>query len=802
MKKYKDSSLPVEERVRDLMERMSFEQKIDQITCLVTITPDVPNFKDYIPNGIGHVGAFTTAENVEKIVEYANTLQHYLTEETELGIPALIHCEASAGAQFTEADVFPSAVAQASTFDSDIVAKMAEVIREQMHEVGFRQALSPVVDIARDPRWGRTTETYGEDPTLTAEMSVAFVKGLQTDDLKNGLLCTEKHYIGHGITEGGLNMGRNLVTERELREVHGKPFQAAITEAGLGSVMSSYCSMNGEPVSGSRKLLTDLLRGEMGFQGIVVSDYVAVDRLVDPFQVAADYTEAGIRSLKAGLDVEYPRPKGFSYRMKEAVEDGRLSMADIDQAVERVLTQKIKLGLFEDPYPHLDRLKALLHQKSTDELNEKMALESFILLKNERKTLPLSKKTKKIAVIGPHADVLRSYFGTFSYPAALDMTMAREEDGQGFDEPGLIVYDIEQKYPGQLRDCSPRLERRLQAEFAKCRTLYQALKEYLPDAEITYAKGINAVGSDLSGMEEALNTAAEADVVLFTIGGKNGWGITSTVGEGVDSTNIDLPGLQEEFARAIYALHKKTVVLHFDGRPLSNAFIASHFDAILEVWQPGMMGGQALCKVLFGDYNPAGRLPVTAARCVGQIPVYYALPRGSGYVAAGHTGMIRNKNGYINDSAFPLYYFGHGLSYTTFAYSDLEIAEKELSPEEELEVTVKVTNTGEYDGEEVVQLYVSDDVASMVRPTMELAGFARVFIPKGESRTVRFKMKVTQFAFLNEAMEWTVEKGTMTVKVGASSADIRLEDQFTITQTRVIDGKTRGFYAKTEVLEK
>lgn len=267
MKKYKDSSLPVEERVRDLMERMSFEQKIDQITCLVTITPDVPNFKDYIPNGIGHVGAFTTAENVEKIVEYANTLQHYLTEETELGIPALIHCEASAGAQFTEADVFPSAIAQASTFHSDIVAKMAEVIREQMHEVGFRQALSPVVDIARDPRWGRTTETYGEDPTLTAEMSVAFVKGLQTDDLKNGLLCTEKHYIGHGITEGGLNMGRNLVTERELREVHGKPFQAAITEAGLGSVMSSYCSMNGEPVSGSRKLLTDPAARRDGISG-------------------------------------------------------------------------------------------------------------------------------------------------------------------------------------------------------------------------------------------------------------------------------------------------------------------------------------------------------------------------------------------------------------------------------------------------------------------------------------------------------------------------------------------------------
>ncbi len=798
MEKYRDSSLPCEERVSDLMARMSFEQKIDQITCLVTITPDIPDFKEYIPNGIGNVGAFTTADSVEKIVEYANTLQHYLTEETELGIPALIHCEASAGAQFTEADVFPSAIAQASTFDPGLVSGMADVIREQMYQVGFRQALSPVVDIARDPRWGRTTETYGEDPTLTAAMTVAFVKGLQTDDLKKGLLCTEKHYVGHGITEGGLNMGRNLVTERELREVHAKPFQAAITEAGLGSVMSSYCSMNGEPVSGSRKLLTDLLRGEMGFQGIVVSDYVAVDRLVDPFHVAEDFTEAGIRSLKAGLDVEYPRPKGFSYRMREAVEDGRLSMEDIDQAVRRVLTLKFQMGLFEDPYPHLDKLKSSLHLESTNRLNEQAALESFTLLKNDRQVLPLSKETKKIAVIGPHGDALRSYFGTFSYPASLDMTMAREEDGQVFEEPGLIIYDIEQKYVGQVRDVSPRLERRLQKEFTQCRTLYQALKEYLPDAEVSYAKGINAAGTDMGGIQEALNVAAEADVVILTIGGKNGWGITSTVGEGVDSTNIDLPGKQEEFARAIYDLHKKTVVLHFDGRPLSNAFVASHFDAILEVWQPGLMGGQALCKVLFGEYNPAGRLPVTAARSAGQLPVYYALPRGSGYVAAGHTGMIRNKNGYINDTAFPLYYFGHGLSYTTFEYSGLEVEKRMLGPGEELCVTLTVANTGGYDGDEVVQLYISDDVASMVRPTMELAGFCRVFLKKGESRRVRFTMKVTQFAFLDEDMNWRVEKGSMTVMAGASAGDIRLKDHFQITETEIIDGKNRGFYAEAK----
>ena len=464
--------------------------------------------------------------------------------------------------------------------------------------------------------------------------------------------------------------------------------------------------------------------------------------------------------------------------------------------MRRVLTQKFRLGLFEDPYPHPDRLKASLHLESTNRLNEKAALESFILLKNEHRTLPLSKETKKIAVIGPHSDTLRSYFGTFSYPASLDMTMAREEDGQVSEEPGLIIYDIEQKYAGQVREPSPRLERRLQKEFTQCRTLYRALKEYLPEAEVVCEKGINAAGTDLGGMEAALNAAAQADVVILTIGGKNGWGITSTVGEGVDSTDIDLPGKQEEFARAVYALHKKTVVLHFDGRPLSNAFVASHFDAILEVWQPGLMGGQALCKVLFGEYNPAGRLPVTAARSVGQLPVYYGLPRGSGYVAAGHTGMIRNKNGYINDTAFPLYYFGHGLSYTSFAYSDLEVETPEVAPEGEIRVSLTVTNTGERDGEEVVQLYVSDDVASMVRPTMELAGFCRISVKKGENRRVRFAMKATQFAFLNEKMEWIVEKGSMTVKAGASAGDIRLQGSFAITETKVIDGKTRGFYAE------
>lgn len=799
MQRYKNSDLPIEERLDDLMQRMTFQQKIDQITCLVTIGSDIPDFHAYIPNGIGNVGAFTVADHVEKIVEYVMTLQKYLVEETPLGIPALIHCEASAGAQFTEANVFPSAIAQASTFDPSLVAQMTEIIRQQMLYVGFRQALSPVMDITRDPRWGRITETYGEDPTLTSAFATAFVKGLQTDDLTKGIAATAKHFAGHGVTEGGLNMARNLVSERELQEVHCKPFQSAITEADLKSVMNSYCSINGEPVVGSRKMLTTLLRDQMGFAGFVVSDYISLDRMVDPFQVAETFEEAGIRAIQAGLDVELPRPKGFTGALEKAVADGRLDMATIDQAVRRVLRVKFELGLFENPYPDLASLKKTLHQPATDRLNETLAEESFILLKNNHNLLPLSKKVRKIAVVGPHADNIRSLFGTFSYPAALDMTMSREEDGQQFEEPGLIIYDIEQKSVGAVREVSPRVNRRIQKEFPRSRTLADALREYLPDAEITCARGINCAGSDVSAMEEAINLAAEADVVLLTLGGKNGWGVTSTVGEGVDSTDIDLPGQQELFARRIYALHKKTVVLHYDGRPLSNQFVASHFDAILEVWQPGEMGSQALCRVLFGEVSPSGHLPLTAARNVGQLPVYYGLPRGSGYVAAGHTGMIRNKNGYINDTAFPLYYFGHGLSYTSFRYGQLTLSRTELTPAEELEASIEIENTGSWDGAEVVQFYFSDPVASMVRPTLELAGFQRVFLKQGEKKRVTFRMKISQCAFLDEEMHWVVERGRMELLCGGSCVDIRSRADFRITETKQIDGRHRGFYADCAV---
>jgi beta-glucosidase len=794
MDTYRNPAAPIEDRIEDLLSKMSLEQKIDQLTCLVTITRDIPDFKTLIPRGIGNVGAFSTAENAGLIADYAISLQKFLTEETPLGIPALIHCEASAGAQFTEANVFPSAIAQASTFDTDLIREMAEVIREQLYAVGFRQALSPVFDISRDPRWGRLTETYGEDPALAGAMGCAFTAGLQGKNLRTGVLATGKHFVGHGMTEGGLNMARNIITERELREVHCKPFQAAISHCGLASVMNSYCSIDGEPVVASKKILTDLLREEMGFTGFVVSDYISVDRLVEPFRVAATFEEGGVKALQAGLDVEYPRPKGFTYTLKTAVDSGSLDAAFIDRAAARVLRAKFALGLFENPIPDKKRLFSLLHLETTDRLNEKIAQKSFILLKNNNAFLPLSKDIKKIALIGPHGDSIRSFFGTFSYPAVLDMTMSREEDGQKFEEPGLIVYDVEQQYPGQMREISPRIEKILRKQFPRTKSLRRAMEEYLPNTKILYAKGINASGNDIGGEEEALACAAEGDVVILTLGGKNGWGITSTVGEGIDATYIGLPGHQEEFARKIRLLNKKTVILHFDGRPLSSAYAASAFDAIMEVWQCGEFGGEAICKTLFGEYNPGGKLPVTVARNAGQIPVYYSLPRGSGYVSVGSTGMIRNRNGYINETAFPLFPFGHGLSYTAFEYSSLSISKDIVGGGETFTVTVAVSNTGSRSGDEVVQLYFSDRIASMVRPVMELAGFKRVTLEPGETATVSFALHPSIFAFLDEDMRWITEAGDFDLMVGKSSGDICLTGTVKVRETITVDPKKRMFF--------
>ncbi|MCL2221125.1 MAG: glycoside hydrolase family 3 C-terminal domain-containing protein [Oscillospiraceae bacterium] len=804
--KYQDTSVPISERVDDLLGRMSIEEKITQLGCLFFQGDMQLDWEKISKNTPGHIGLMVSRENPEKLADELDALQKCIIENSRLKIPALIHIEAIAGGLYRGAASFPTSIAQASTWNPELVEKMADIIRLQLKAVGFRHALSPVFDIARDPRWGRLTETYGEDETLASAFATAYVRGLQGKIDTQAVAATGKHFVGHGITEGGLNMGQNLITERELREVHCKPFQSAITEADLMGVMNSYCSINREAIIGSKHILTDILRDEMKFNGILVSDYMSIDRLLNPFQVADNHLDAGIIALQAGLDVEYPDPVSYNNDLIAATKDGRLDPALIERSAKRVIELKFRLGLFDSPYSDRKLMKVAYSDATVEKTARQTSTEAITLLKNNGNLLPLCKKVKSVAVIGPHADRVRTLFGHFTYGALFDISEDAKNNARAKNLPKALMPDgvevadgnFYQEFAGDIRETPIYVEDMVRKAFPKAKTFYRALCDYLPEATIKTARGISYTGNNLSGYDEAIACAAEADVVILTLGGQNGWSIVSTNGEGIDNSNIGLPGLQEQFAKDIRKLGKKTVVVHFDGKPLSSEYVATHFDAIIEAWQLGEFGFQSLVRVLFGDANPGGRLPLTVARGADRLPAYYGLPRGSGYVSAGRFGIVANYFGYVNASVHPLYYFGHGLSYTTFEYLNLKLQSKVIDAEGELKFSVDIKNTGDMDGDEVVQVYGSDVLSSMVRPDQMLLGFKRLTLKVGETKTIRFTIKMDQLAFLDNNMNWKVEGGTIELMVGASCVDIRLRDSFEIDGDVFVDAAKRTFYATAE----
>lgn len=667
-----------------------------------------------------------------------------------------------------------------------------------MVAAGFRRALSPVMDVARDPRWGRIGESYGEDPTLCAQMSVAFVKGLQGENYADGAAATGKHFLGYSNCVGGLNIASNPIAPRELREVYAKPFQAAITNADMLSIMNSYGTIDGDMVIGSKEILSDLLRDEMHFKGAVVSDYKSIDKLND-HNLCATPEEAGIESLIAGLDVECPIPYGFKADLLEAVKEGKLSQEVIDTAVLRVLYVKFELGLFENPYPHIDNLEAEFADPTNREKSLEMAHKSIVMLKNDG-TLPLPKRGKKIALVGPHANHLRLMFGGYTYPASTEMRLARsmsEMEGMGSydnaDMNRMRAKDdgFRQSEPFQgsmvLREHSLATDKLQELYGDITPTLLVSLQNACEN-DIVYVKGCDIAGDDRSEFEQAIAAASEADIVIVAVGGKYGWGKHCTIGEGIDSYNIGLPGIQAEFAKSICETGKPCVIVHMDARPLSDVYLAEHAAVILECWFPGMTGGEPIADVLFGDYNPAGRLPVTIARSAGQIPIFAGHKLGDSY----HSTMVISR--YCDGTKFPLFHFGHGLSYTSFAYSDLMVEQEGNS----VQISCCVTNVGEVAGDEVAQLYVSDKLATMVRPAFELAGVKRVHLAPNETKQITFTCDLSQFAFLNKEMKWVVEAGEMGVHIGGSSEMQPLNGEFTIPATFEVIGRERAFYATAE----
>ncbi|MCP4005394.1 MAG: beta-glucosidase [bacterium] len=760
---YRRADLPIEERVEDLLARMTLSEKLAQIGCVwSTNLVDDQGFseeqaREHLAHGIGHVTRLSgnTGLQPEQAAELMNRIQKFLVEESRLGIPAVVHEESCAGFLSRDATQFPQAIGLASTWEPELVEAMCGVIREQMRAVGALHTLAPVLDVARDPRWGRTEETFGEDPYLVGRMGVAYVRGLQTDDLTQGVVATGKHFLGYGAGEGGMNWAPAHIGERELREIYAVPFEAAIREAGLASMMNSYGEIDGVPCGASPRVLDDLLRKELGFEGVVVADYFTVLTLLTYHKIAATPGEAARIALEAGIDVELPKLECYGEPLGQMVESGVVPVEWVDRAVARLLRMKFSVGLFEQPFVDAERAAAVFDTPAQRGLARRIAQKSIVLLKNEAQVLPLDRDITSIAVIGPSSDSGRLLLGDYSYPAHLE-----------------ILYEGEQA-PDALAPVSESSSLKAGPYFVEIVSVLQGILSVVGDStDVRVAAGCATTGDDTEGFAAAVEAARSARVAVVVVGGRSGLTENSTSGEFNDRADLGLPGVQEQLVAAVIATGTPTVVVLINGRPLALAQIAQDAAAILEAWLPGEEGGAAVADILFGDVNPAGRLPVSLPRSVGQVPVFYNhKPSGGRSQIRGHYNDLSNE---------PLFPFGFGLSYSTFEYANLEISPTRTTAPGCVSISADVRNIGPHDGEEVVQLYVNDVVASITRPVKQLVGFARIALDAGQVRRVRFELDLNQLAFLDAQMQRIIEPGQFHFMLGASSQDIRLEGDLEI----------------------
>jgi beta-glucosidase len=739
---YKNPRLSVEQRVADLLSRMTLEEKIAQLTCLWVNRPQknpLTNFAtdrgDFSPEkaaqvmkyGIGQIARQREQKGPRDGAVFANAVQKWLIENTRLGIPAVFHDEILHGHMARGSTSFPQPIALASAWDPDFIEKIFTAAALETRARGSQQVLGPNLDVAREPRWGRTEETYGEDPYLVSRMAVAIVKALQghgpTVD-GDHVIATAKHFAAHGQPEGGTNIAPANYSERVLREFFLPSFKAAVKEGGIMSVMASYNEIDGVPSHANSWLLEKILRQEWGFKGSVVSDYYGIPQLQDLHHVANDKEEAARLALQAGVDIELPDPDCFPLLLK-LVRQGKVSEASIDKAVARNLHAKFLLGLFENPYVDPDRAVKVTNSPKHRELAAEAARRSIVLLKNENNLLPLDRsRLRSIAVIGPNA--ARVHLGGYS------------------DDPGRGV--------SVLQGITEKAGNQIKVSYAEGCKITQEGGDWFADS----AHLSNPL-DDEKLIAQAAEIARSADVALLVLGGnedtnKEAWA-ENHLG---DRDSLDLIGRQNDLVRAILETGKPTIVMLINSGPLSINYIAEKVPAILEGFYLGQETGTGVADVLFGDFNPAGKLAVTFPRSVGQLPVYYNRKPTA-------------RRGYLFTSKEPLFPFGYGLSYTTFDYTNLKLSSAQIRPQDQTKVAVTVSNTGKRAGDEIVQLYIRDLVSSVTRPVMELKDFRRVSLAPGESKTVEFIITPDKLSFLNLNMENVVEPGWFDIMVGTSS---------------------------------
>lgn len=759
MPAYRQADLPIDARLDDLLARMTLDEKIAQVRAVY-----LPLFdngmelpagyeSEHLAHGIGEISRIAGASLLEpaEAARLADRLQTYLVERTRLGIPAIIHEECLHGVLAAKATVFPQAIGLACTWDPAPVQAMANELRRQLRAIGASQGLAPVLDICREPRWGRLEETFGEDPYLASQFAIAYVRGLQGDDLREGVLATAKHFVGYGMPESGRNCAPPHLGPRELTDVHLVPFAAAIREAGLAGIMPSYNDLDGVPCTGSRELLAEVLRGRLGFDGIVVADYCAINNLHEFHQVAATQADAALMALEAGVDVDLNHGTYYGSHLAGLVRNGRLDEAVLDASVRRVLAVKFRLGLFERWHVPHAAVAEVFDNPEQRRLARDLARKSVVLLKNDGDLLPLA-QGRRIAVIGPNADHARAMFGDYCH-------LAHAEAGMRFSSRHA---ELEREYTRE----------RLWRDGVPAASVLEALRTAMPQSDIIHARGCDHQGQDRGGFAEAVRVAQSSDVVVMILGGVSGFCGDYTSGEGCDRADIGLPGVQLDLLQEIHRTGRPIIVVIIDGRPLTLTWLHQHIPAILMAWLPGEEGGGAIADILSGKASPAGRLAVTMPRNVGQLPVHYATKP---------TVYNELRSAAENLAFQPLYPFGHGMSYTTFAYRDLRMDRTSAAVGDTVAISLEVENTGSRDGEEVVQLYVRDVAASVTRPVRQLAGFVRLPLARGERRVVTFGLPVALLGFTRADMTFGIEPGTIRVMVGASSDDIRLTGAFAIS---------------------
>ncbi|MBO9623781.1 MAG: glycoside hydrolase family 3 C-terminal domain-containing protein [Sphingomonas sp.] len=753
---YKDASQPVEARVEDLLKRMTLEEKVQQMVAIwlhkdQIQTPEgdfdpVAASKNF-PNGLGQISrpydrraitqgpaagaaAGTINRSPEDTARYVNAAQKWAVEKTRLGIPMIMHEEALHGYVAPGRTSFPQAIGLASTWDPKLVERVFSVAAREMRAVGANLALAPVVDVARDPRWGRIEETYGEDPHLVGEMGLAAIRGFQGTTLplgKDKVWVTLKHMTGHGQPESGTNIGPAVVSERTLREVFFPPFERAVTELPVGAVMPSYNEIDGIPSHANRWLLNDVLRQEWGFKGAVLSDYFAIRELMTRHKLFDNLGDAAVRAVDATVDFETPDGEAYAL-LPKLVREGRVSEAQIDDAVRRILRLKFEAGLFENPYVDVKAAARKTETKDAIALAREAAREAVVLLKNDQQLLPLDAgKIKRLAVIGTHAN--DTPIGGYS------------------DVPRHVVSVLE----GMKAEGKGKFE----VDYAEGVRLTKSHAWAADEVELVD----DATNDQLRA--QAIETAKKADTIVLVLGdneqlSREAWA-DNHLG---DRNSLELIGPQNKLAAEIFALGKPVVVLLLNGRPLSVKYLSEKAPALLEGWYLGQETGNAVADVVFGRANPGGKLPVSIARDVGQLPMFY-----------NHKPSARR--GYLFAETSPLYPFGYGLSYTSFAIAAPVLERTTIGRDESVKVRVEVANTGARAGDEVVQLYVRDDLASVTRPVKELKAFERVTLAPGEKKTVTFELKPRDLSLWNVDMKRVVEPGTFTISAGPNSVDLK-----------------------------